>query len=127
MKKNIADEIEQVEKKIDELNIQLRIEKAVLSRLKAIGGKKQASAKGHKALKKDSLAARIRTVLINSGKQMSVAEIIEKLQEQDVGTDSPTGLGPLVPSAISRRPDIFRRVRRGVYDLKSRVRETGIE
>ena len=123
---SIKDEIEQVQKKIAELKEDLRIEDAVLKRLESISTKKRKSSRNNPTgpPRKGSLAAHIKAVLGDSERPLSVAEIIEGLKRRGFSSGAEVSLNNLIPSAITRRSDIFYRVRRGVYDLKSR-QETG--
>jgi len=123
---SIKDEIAQVEKKIKELEYQLSVQRDVLHHLKACDTKRRRSSRktASVAPRVGSLAANIKKVLENSEGPLTVAEIIERVKKQGYSSMAITGIGSLVPSAMSRRPDIFVRVRRGVYDLKSRQVET---
>ena len=125
---SIKTEIEEVQKKIAKLKEDLRIEEAVLVRLESICAKKRKSARTTPIgpPRKGSLAAHAKNILGKSDGPMSVAELVTELQQKGVEVGGKTGLDTLLPSAIARRPDLFIRLKRGVYDLKSRHKENGI-
>lgn len=125
---SMKDEIEQVKKKIENLKDELRIEEAVLLRLESISAKKRRSPRSNPTgpPRKGSLAAHAKDILSKSDGPMSVPDLVSELQQRGIKVEGKTGLETLIPSAISRRPDLFIRLKRGVYDLKSRHRENGI-
>ena len=120
----INDEIEKVQKKINELNLQLTIEKAVLERLQGLTKKRRGSRKSSDTPRKDSLAAHLKTILEKSGGPLTVSDLVERLERNGFVSSATVGLNNLVPSALNRRNDIFIRVKRGVYDLKSRQKKS---
>lgn len=126
---NIKDQIKDVQQKIEDLNFQLRVEEAVLERLQNYGSKKKrnSSSKFSGPPKKNSLAAHVLNVLKESNEPKTVEQLVAALKERGVENGSKTGLDILIPSAIARRNDLFARVKRGVYDLKSRVKENPAE
>ena len=113
----IKDEIAKIVLGIQNLEAKLTIEKAVLARLRAIEGTRPRKVKSGRPPKEHSLAAHIREVLIVSNGPMDVYQLVLALEKRGVTTDGKSALSVLVPSAISRRPDIFEIVRRGVYGL----------
>jgi hypothetical protein len=127
---SIEEQIRQCESKIRELRdtaehvrFKLAVEEEVLSRLhtvgEALGGNNGGSVKVP-----GSLASRIEEAFAASGRSMSVNAITEALEKAGVSTESPDGLKPSVASALSRRKDLFARVGKGEYDLKSRHEAT---
>ena len=124
---NLKEQIDQVQKKVDELRYKLAVEEGVLIRLKSLSPKKERKLARRKAgpPRKGSLAAHIQKLLRDSGGPLSVVEIAKGLEGQGFSTGAKTRLNNLIPSAIPRRPDIFERVRHGVYDLKKRHEKIG--
>lgn len=125
---SIETEIELVERKINKLKFELSVEEAVLNRLKNVTTKKRRR-KRTKAgpPRKNSLAAYIEKVLNESEGPLSVNEIIEGVKQQGFSSDAKVSINNLIPSAITRRPDIFYRVKRGVYNLKSRQQQEAVQ
>jgi len=118
---DINKQIEDVKQKIEKLKFRLSVEEAVLARLKALGGKKQrASRKSTGPPRKGSLAACLQNVLKEANCALSVNQLVERVKRAGFVTTANVGLNNLIPSAMVRRPDIFVRVRHGVYDLKTR-------
>jgi hypothetical protein len=121
----INEEIEKVQKKIDDLKLQLAIEQAVLERLQGLTVRKRRSPRKRSvAPRKDSLAAHLEKILRVAERSLSVSELAEMLKKNGFKSSANTPLNNLIPSAMSRRSDIFIRLRHGVYDLKERHKET---
>lgn len=59
----------------------------------------------------------ILAVLTEAGRNLTVDEIVERVQARGFKTDAQKGTRGLVFSSLGRRRDLFRRVRRGVYGL----------
>ena len=122
----IDDEIQKAEKKIANLELQLSIQTGVLAHLKALSvekSRKSSRSKKGGPPREGSLAAQIQDILKGSDGPLSVAEIVQSLKDQGFSSDAKVSLNNLVPSSITRRKDIFYRVRYGVYDLVSRKKE----
>lgn len=66
-----------------------------------------------------TLPEAIKAVLTNAGKSLRAKDISEALEKAGYGKGAKNGLGPSVLSALGRREDLFRKVRRGVYRLKT--------
>ncbi len=117
----IQDEIAKTQRRIEQLRFQLAVEEQLLERLSAINCDIEANPiTADRPTVKGSVASHIIAVLRSSHGPMDVDDITEALRRRGVSTDAKTGLKPLVGSAISRRKDIFVRVKRGVYDLSER-------
>ena len=123
---SIKEQISEVQAKVDELKYKLAIEEAVLDRLKFISSpKKSRKPSGRRTgpPRKGSLAARLENVLQEAGCALSVNQLVARLKQTGFASTAKVGLNNLIPSAMVRRPDIFVRVKHGVYDLKSRQKE----
>lgn len=66
-----------------------------------------------------SIPVRIAGILEARGVPLRATEIVEELEAQGVRTKAARGLLPGVLSALSRNPDRFQRVVRGVYRLNT--------
>jgi hypothetical protein len=69
----------------------------------------------------ESLTDKIVEVLRSNNKPMRGTEIAQALTAQGVETGSASGLLPMVLSSLRKRLDIFDRLSRGVYKLKSKA------
>ena len=122
---SVKEQIEKVNKEIEELKFQLAVKEAVLVCLQdsiVKKGRKRGGKNGAPP-KKGSLAARLKEVLSDSEGPKTVGELVTALRDKGVESESKTGLDILIPSAIARRKDIFVTIRRGVYDLKTRAKQ----
>jgi len=70
-------------------------------------------------LSNKALPDAIRAVLEAAGKALRAQEIARRVQQGGYETSAKKGLLPNVLGALCRREDLFKRVRRGVYALKS--------
>ena len=120
---SIKDRIGQLKTEIEELQFQLALKKNALQELQSLTGKRsqKASRQKLKPPRATSLAAYLQKVLTESNGPLAVSELVEKLKES--GYHSKADIKTVVPCALSRRPDIFFRVKYGVYDLKSRHKD----
>jgi hypothetical protein len=59
-----------------------------------------------------------RDLMLEVGQDMSHSTIVERLLARGIATDSPTPAN-IVHSAMSRQPEVFVRVKRGVWGLRS--------
>jgi hypothetical protein len=59
----------------------------------------------------------VRTILERHGKPMRARDIVLALQAAGFKTESKRGLLPGVLSALGRREDLFKKIRRGTYKL----------
>lgn len=64
-----------------------------------------------------SLVDQISALLREHGKSMRACDIARALQSRGVTTTSKNGLLPMVLSALSRRKQLFRKIKRGTYKL----------
>jgi hypothetical protein len=118
---NIADQIRQCKERIAELEIDLRIEKAVLLRLSAIGNDDENTAREEpRPIMADSVIPHIQAVFDAKGKPMKVAAIVKALQREGFHFEGKTTPMKLISSALTRRKDLFERVGRGLYRLKTK-------
>ncbi|MBW8041552.1 MAG: hypothetical protein FVQ85_16365 [Planctomycetes bacterium] len=122
---SIKDEIEQIKVKIEELEGDLRLEKAVLARLESISTRKRKPVRSSPSgpPRKGSLAAYLQKALQDSNCALSVSELVERVKQAGFVSTAKVGLNNLIPSSLVRRPDIFVRVSHGVYDLKTRAKQ----
>ena len=120
----IKEQIDEVKRKIAELEFELAVEKAVLKRLEAPSakGKRKSSRKARKEPRRGSLAAEAKEILTQSQKPLSVAELSDAFMKRGHHEDR-NKLNRLIPSALRRRSDIFVPVERGLYDLVSRRKD----
>ncbi|MBL7184742.1 MAG: hypothetical protein ISS70_00320 [Phycisphaerae bacterium] len=116
---NIAQELKQVEKKIERLEFDLAVEKAVYVRLKAIDTGNQPSLFGstQPPTTPGSMPSHIEAVLINAGKPMTVSAILKAVKERGATSASEEGLKNNIRGTLKRRGDLFARHDRGVYKL----------
>ena len=123
---NITEEIQKVERKINDLRLKLMVEEKVLERLKAIQNPHPVSVKSrgrrkHRTKHRNgSLSSKIEALLKEVGRPMQVKEIKIALEGRGVKTDSKYGLGPMIASAV-RKSDVFVKLRRGLYYLKKQA------
>jgi len=66
-----------------------------------------------------TLPEAIKVVLTSAGKAMRARDIADSLTQSGYGKDKKNGLLPSVLSALGRRNDLFRKVKRGIYRLKT--------
>jgi len=123
---NIKEQISEVQRKVDDLRYKLAVEEAVLARLKSLSPKKGRKPSGRRSgpPRKGSLAAYLQNVLQEANCALSVNQLVGRVKQAGFVSTANVGLNNLIPSAMVRRPDIFVRVRHGVYDLKSRQKES---
>ena len=118
---SVKERIQEIKQEIQTLEFQLALKKNALQELEAISGRKsRKSSRQSRPPRQGSLGAHIVKILNNSQSPMSVAEIVEALKQQGISSGAKVGLNNLVPSAITRRKDLFFRVRHGVYGLKDK-------
>ena len=117
--------IAQTEQKVNKLQFELAVEKAVLTRLRAAAhdesppllssGTTQAA--GPKIIPGTITQYIVDTLQDNKNKPMRVRDITASLKARGVTTVSPRGLMPMIISTMRRRTGIFERLERGVYRL----------
>lgn len=117
---SIKQRIEEIKQEIQSLEFQLTLKKGVLRELEAVSGRKGRKSSQPRPPRKGSLVAYLVKVLSNYENPLPVAKIVEGLKEEGYSTDAKVGLNNLVPSACSKRPDLFFRARHGVYGLKGK-------
>jgi len=117
----ITEQLKKSEQKIKELKHQLEIETTVYERLQQLTPtRKKRQRKKSLPPRKNSLAAHLQKILKESNEPLTVSELVEKLNQNGFESTAQVSLNTLVPSALSRRPDVFIRVKRGLYGLKGR-------
>jgi hypothetical protein len=113
---SIKERITELKGEIRELEFQLALKKNAFQELEALSSKKGSKGRRKsKALRKGSLPAYLQKILMASDKALTVSELVEKLKETDY--KSKTDLKTVIPSALTRKPEFFVRVRYGVYGL----------
>jgi hypothetical protein len=121
---NLTEQIKECKAKIVELEFNLAVERAVLARLTVIGDGQQAAISDEpRPIIRDSIVAPIQSVLNSTNKPMKVAQLLKAIKQQDFHFHGKTEPKRLISSALNRRSDLFERVGRGLYDLKSRDKE----
>ena len=70
-----------------------------------------------------TLPEAIKAVLMSKGKAMRARDIAATLTSNGYGKETKNGLLPSVLSALGRREDLFRKVKRGIYRLKTEQTE----
>ena len=124
-KEGLSAQVHETERRIASLRRDLEVEERVLQRLRAARRSVASRRRRRPAetgtpvrtVKRGSFADEAMAVLEQSGEPMRATDIARALQRRGVSTASDKGLVPQVISALRRRPDLFRRVRRGVYAL----------
>ncbi|MBL7152095.1 MAG: hypothetical protein ISS79_00135 [Phycisphaerae bacterium] len=117
----LTDQIKECKAKIVDLEFNLAVERAVLERLVAIGnGEKNATPDKARPIIAHSIVPHIRAALLAKGKAMKVTQLLRAMQQKGVQIEGKTSPKRLISSALTRRKDLFKRVDRGLYDLKSR-------
>jgi hypothetical protein len=119
---SIKQRIQELKQEIEKVKFELALKENALKELEAVSGRKKSRTtnRKNKPPRKGSLAEHLVEVLKDSDTPISVAKIVEKLEERGYSSNAKVGLNNLVPSALSRRPDLFFRPRHGVYGLKSK-------
>jgi len=120
---SIKERITELKTEIEGLEFQLALKKNALQELQSLTGKRGQKTPRQKLKppRATSLAAYLQKVLTEGDGPLPVSVLVEKLKER--GYHSKADIKTVVPSALSRRPDIFFRVKYGVYDLKSRHKD----
>lgn len=118
---NLAEEIKISKAKIATLEFNLAVEKAVFARLSVIGNTDQTTTSDEqRSIIPGSIVPYIRTILINKGKPMKVAQLAKAIKLQGIHIKGKTQPKRLISSALVRRNDLFERVERGLYQLKAK-------
>jgi hypothetical protein len=120
----ISERIKQVQNKIDDLKHKLALEEKALDTLKALGGDELIPSNIPRAAQEGSLVKHIDDALTASSKEMTIAELSQALATKGITTTAKAGMGAAIASAVTRRKDLFVKVKRGVYNLKNRNKET---
>lgn len=122
---SIREQIVKIKAEIDGLKFKLAVQENVLVCLQDSVGKRNRKRQNKPSSppKEGSLAAHIKDVLTASEGPMNVEKLVSAISQRV----QKENLALLIPPAIARRKDIFETVQRGVYDLKSRVKENVIE
>lgn len=120
---SISDQIKECKARIVDLKFQLAVEEAVLARLNAIANTdKSIISKDSRPTIPDSIVPHIKSVLRESGKAMRIVEIASEIKRKNVTIEGKTKPKRLISSALTRRNDIFERVDRGLYKLKTEAK-----
>jgi len=119
---NVTDQIKESKAKI----AKLEFEKELLVRFQAMENNNQDSARGEpRSISPDSIVPHIQSAFEAKGKAMKVAQLVKVIQQQGFHFEGKTAPQRLVLSALTRRKDLFVRIGRGMYDLKSRMPKQG--
>lgn len=125
-------QIAESDSKLKQLDFALAVEREVNRRLRALrpSGSVQRPSKDSSELRglamhsmnlvSGSIADHTVRLLQEKGKPMRGRDIARELGNRGVTTTAKGGLLPMVLSAIRRRSDVFKRVRRGTYTLEER-------
>jgi len=124
---DIQNEVRQQEEKVQELRNKLSREEDFLKRLKGLGKPKQPLLPMKENVpttpnvpQDGTIIEHIVEVLTENGGSMHVKDITEKLRTQGITSDAQLGLSATVANALfRRRNDLFQRVRRGLYRLRT--------
>lgn len=123
---NIAEQIRQSKAKITKLEFDLAVERELLIRFQTIEDDNQNTTQDEpRPIMSDSIVPHVQSALETKGKSMKVAQIVKAIQQQGFHFEGKTSPVRLVASALTRRKDLFVRVGRGMYDLKSRLPKQG--
>ncbi len=118
---SIKQRIQEIKQEIQGLEFQLALKKAALNELESLISKKNhKTSQRIKAPREGSLGAQIKKIFNDSPVPMTVAEIVDALEQRKYSSNAKVPLNNLVPSALSRRPDLFYRVKHGVYGLRGK-------
>jgi hypothetical protein len=119
--------IEETKQRIADLKFKLAVEEAVLLRLapdSAKDGTKSPSSKKSKPPRRNSLAAQAQEILTKSPKPLQLTELENALIEHGFAKEEDREkLKTQLPSALSRRKDIFVLVGKSTYDLVGRKKD----
>jgi hypothetical protein len=119
----LTDQIKQCKAKIADFEFNLAVERAVLTRLVAIGNGEQDSAPDEaRPIIADSIVPHIRSALLAKGKPMKVVQLLKSMKQNGVKIEGKTDPKRLISSALTRRKDLFERVDRGLYQLKAEAK-----
>jgi len=117
---SIDDQIKECKDKIAEYEFHLAVERKVLERLTVISKAQKISGTNEpRPIIPDSIVPHITSALRKSGKAMRITELATEIQRQNVTIDGKTKPKRLISSALTRRKDLFERVGRGMYKLKT--------
>lgn len=116
--------IQDSEAHLAKLRFHVAVEEQVLARLRGFAGNApaQKTATSPKTIT-GSLADHAVTALREAGRPMRAADIASVLRAQGISSNSKAGILPSLISALRRRADLFRKVRRGVYTLVTKESE----
>jgi len=115
---SIKQRIEEIKGEIRQLEFDLKLKRSVLQELISVSGRKSKNnSKKGRTPRKGSLVEYLVNVLSDSEKPMSVVNIVETLKLRGYSTNAKVGLNNLIPSAMSKRSDLFFRARHGIYGL----------
>ena len=119
---NLTEQLKECKIKIAELEFNLAVERAVLTRLGNINnGEKTAISDEPRPIISNSIVPQIQRVLAEKNRPMKVAQLVRAIQHQDFQFEGKTEPKKLVSSALNRRDDLFERAGRGLYKLKTEV------
>ncbi|MDD5326602.1 MAG: hypothetical protein PHY02_02165 [Phycisphaerae bacterium] len=122
----IKERIAEIKSEIQKLEAEVNLKKNVLKELESLNStKKQKSSKRkNKQPRKGSLVEYLVTVLSESPVPMPNPQIVESLLKHGYKTNAKVSVNNLVPSSLSKRPDLFFRARHGVYGLIGKHQQT---
>ena len=130
----LQEQIISTKSRIEKLRFQLAVEEKVLLRLKDIEEPGQSGEKpegnkpsvtcgsltGHKRhVTYGSLTGQLKQILKESGRSMAIKEMVQILESRGITSNAKQGFNVAISSALFKRKDIFKRIDRGVYELKA--------
>ena len=122
---SIKQRIEEIKKEIQQLESDLRLKRYALQELQSVSSRKsKKSSKKGRAPRKGSLVEYLVKVLQDSEKPMQLVNIVEKIKSSGYSSNASVGLNNLIPSAMSKRTDLFFRNGHGVYGLVGKHEQT---
>lgn len=124
---NITEQVKSVKDRIEKLRFQLAVEEKVLTRLKAIEEPTQSNQESAEDIQRTSygsITGQLKQILKESNRPMTIKQMERALVKRGIKSNSKLGFNVAISSALFKRKDIFRRVERGVYELKNKQKES---
>ena len=111
-----------ITKRIETLEFKLAVQKELLSEIEHLRPTPKRTTNSTKPQTvPGSMVSRIRKVLQDSETPLKVAQIADAITANSNTENMPTNLKSQIATNLTRRPDLFVRVDRGLYALKSRA------
>lgn len=127
---NITEQVKSVKDRIEKLRFQLAVEEKVLTRLKAIEEPTQSNQESSEDIRRTSygsITGQLKQILQESDRPMTIKQMERALVKRGIKSKSKLGFNVAISSALFKRKDIFRRIERGVYELKDKQRGTQLK